>query len=925
MTKLLSAAMFFVLCCTIQLQAQTQDQWIKAGDKAFTTGDYYASYKYYGIALEYDSSRTDLWYQYAESAREFDAYRSAEKAYTAVLNGENSTSYPMALFHLARVKHRISKYDEALDLYERFLEDNPEINADTKKLTQEGIKDVLWAKEVMANAEDTEFVNLGSNVNSAYSDFGATIMGDMIYFSSLRYTYEKDTVNPPRTFVQLMSTQQIGGSAQPANVLPFSEKLNKKGKHVGHSAFNADNSKVYYTICEYKNMTDVRCDLFRSNISTGGSWSKPEALHFNGKEFTSTQPFVAADLVSGKEVLYFASDREGGIGGMDIWYSEIMENGDLGDPMNLGTAINTPKDEVTPSWYAPSRTLYFSSTGYQTLGDFDVYQSRKISGGWAKPEHLGVPVNSSYSDIYYLRSPDGKDAYFSSKRQVANAIYWTEEQETCCHDIYRSAVDVLELLALTYNKLDNSELVGTTVELIEIDADGIERVIGVVSNFDGNDFLFPLERGKKYRISAAKEDHKGDIAFIDTNDPQWEGKDRIEQKLYLEPGVMLDVLTFMEIDSSELAGATVSLYEVGPNGEETLVSSLDNLSNNDFTFMLARDKKYIIRGDRPGFYPAESEVDLADPALAGISRIERRLYFPQELQLLAFDADKNTPLNNVTIQLFEITPEGDEIRIDSITNKVDNSFRFVPLNLSKKYRVVASRPGYIGAEETYTFTPQEIEESGGIIIRKLELNRKSPWDFLPLALYFDNDHPDPRSIRRTTNKQYVQTNESYYEKRDEFIKQFTEGMDEQTKFVTTERFLGFFDRDVLGGRLELLAFSEELLAYLEDGNSIVITLKGYASPRATTAYNRILSMRRISSVKNHFNSYSDGALRPFLQSGQLKIQEDALGESTADLSQVSQDLQDPRESVYSVSASLERRVEITNINIDEKTAAKDDD
>lgn len=81
-------------------------------------------------------------------------------------------------------------------------------------------------------------------------------------------------------------------------------------------------------------------------------------------------------------------------------------------------------------------------------------------------------------------------------------------------------------------------------------------------------------------------------------------------------------------------------------------------------------------------------------------------------------------------------------------------------------------------------------------------------------------------------------------------------------------------------------------------------------------------MRRISSVKNHFTAYNDGAFLTYIRSGQFTFEEEALGESTADLNQVSQDLNDLKGSVYSIQASVERRVEITNITIDEKTASK---
>ena len=922
MNRFLYAALFFVLCCfTSQLQAQSQDQWIKAGDKAFTTGDYYAAYRYYGIAIEYDSSRTDLWYQYGESAREFDAYRSAEDAYQMVLAGETGSSYPMAVFHLAAVKQRLGKYQQARDLYEQFLEDNPDASPQFVRLAQKGVDDAVWAQDVMDNQKDLEIVNMGANVNTAYSDFAPVLKDDVLYFSSLRYTYEKDTANPVRTFVQLMSSQMVGETAQTALTMPISERLNKQGKHVGHTAFNQDYSAVYYTICEYTDITNIRCDIYRSNISSSGAWSDPEMLDINLKDYTNTQPFVGFDGLSGEEYLFFVSDRDGGEGGLDIWSSTIAKDGSMSDPENLGDGINTASDEVTPTWYSPTRTLYFSSQGYQTLGDFDVYQSRKNGNNWDKPEHLGAPVNSSFADIYYTRTPDGKTAFFASKRQVANAIYWTEEQEACCHDIYRSGVDMLELRALTFNRLDNTELIGAMVELIEISEDGSERVVGMKTNYTGNDFLFPLDRGKKYRITAAKENFTGDIAYIDTNDPKYKDKDQIEQNLYLEPGVVLDVFTFMSIDSTELNGASVSLYEVGPNGEEVLVSTLDNETGNDFEFIVKRNKKYVIKGNRPGFFPTQTTVDLSEPQYETATRVTKNLYFPQELEILAYDGENGSPLPNVSLELFEIDEDGFEVRIDSITNNNGNDFLF-PLNLNKKYRVKATRPGYLPIEEDFVFTPAEIEGSNGRVLREIRLNRKPPWEFLPLALYFDNDHPDPRTVRRTTTKKYIETNIAYYEKRDTFIKEFTQGMDDNEKFLTSRRFIDFFDREVLGGRLELLAFSEELLTYLRDGNSIKISIKGYASPRATSAYNRILSMRRISSVKNHFTAYNDGAFLTYIRSGQFTFEEEALGESTADLNQVSQDLNDLKGSVYSIQASVERRVEITNITIDEKTASK---
>ena len=107
-------------------------------------------------------------------------------------------------------------------------------------------------------------------------------------------------------------------------------------------------------------------------------------------------------------------------------------------------------------------------------------------------------------------------------------------------------------------------------------------------------------------------------------------------------------------------------------------------------------------------------------------------------------------------------------------------------------------------------------------------------------------------------------------------------------------------------------FSNILLKRLNDGDQVEIFLKGYTSPRAKTDYNLFLSKRRISCVRNHFKTHADGIFKQFLKSGQLIISEKPFGETTAS-QKISDDLNDQRNSIYSVEASIERRVEIVEI------------
>jgi len=184
--------------------------------------------------------------------------------------------------------------------------------------------------------------------------------------------------------------------------------------------------------------------------------------------------------------------------------------------------------------------------------------------------------------------------------------------------------------------------------------------------------------------------------------------------------------------------------------------------------------------------------------------------------------------------------------------------------------------------------------------------------FLPIALYFHNDEPNPRTWKTTTNIPYSESFKSYYRKRNEYIQEFTAPLAESEKGLYEGEINQFFEEKVAGEFSELLEFSAILLQYLKEGKTFEITLKGYASPRAKSDYNLNLSKRRVACIRNHFRTYRNGVFYQYLNNGQLKIINLPFGETTAATS-VSDKIDDKRNSVYSVSAALERRVEILEI------------
>jgi outer membrane protein OmpA-like peptidoglycan-associated protein len=185
-------------------------------------------------------------------------------------------------------------------------------------------------------------------------------------------------------------------------------------------------------------------------------------------------------------------------------------------------------------------------------------------------------------------------------------------------------------------------------------------------------------------------------------------------------------------------------------------------------------------------------------------------------------------------------------------------------------------------------------------------------DFVGLPLYFDNDEPDKRTRKSVTKKQYEETVLTYLEKQDEYRLRFSQGLDGDRHDAAEAQTDDFFETEVRQGYDRLTQLAELLLVRMQKGEHLEVLIKGFTSPRAKSDYNLELGKRRVSSVKNYFEYFSDGALKPYIQSGQLKLSEVSFGETNA-RSSISDDLRDERNSIYHPDAARERRVEIVEI------------
>ena len=186
---------------------------------------------------------------------------------------------------------------------------------------------------------------------------------------------------------------------------------------------------------------------------------------------------------------------------------------------------------------------------------------------------------------------------------------------------------------------------------------------------------------------------------------------------------------------------------------------------------------------------------------------------------------------------------------------------------------------------------------------------------LPLKVYFDNDEPDKRTYKTRTIKSYSQSYNEYILRESVFYDKYVEGLPLEYRAEAMANLVRFFNNDVRKGNADLQTASFMILSNLESGKNITIEVKGYTSPRAKSTYNQNLAQRRTSSLLNHFNQFLDGAFISYIQSGQLRIIELPIGETTAPTN-ISDSLADEKNSIYSPEASKERRAEVVAVKVE---------
>ncbi|BDS12147.1 hypothetical protein [Aureispira anguillae] len=690
--KLLTTCLFLI--CQVVLFAQKSPKTPAAAEKEYKEKDYYEAADIYKAVfssknLKLSGAKLAMHqFYYAQSCRQSYNHARAQEYYGKVATGDYAAKYPEIDYYYAYCLKHNGQYEEAIKYFKEFLAMEVkgieltylQLEADHE------LKGCYLALDLVKNPDRlTKIVHMSGDVNTKYSDFSPHLVGETLYYSSLRFERELmrgKVVGKGQNLVgKIMMANNRGQSRfeQAKN-----KNLNLKYENSGNSKLNTDGTKLYLTKCVYDSKkAKMICQIYYCPKIGENNWGEAVKLpeHINVEGVTNTHPAIGFDSLRNREVLYFVSERRGGIGKKDIWASEVLEDGKYGEPFNLGEMVNTIGDEVSPYFHNTTQSLYFSSSHRPGLGGFDIFHVNIIDGEYDEPINIGIPLNSAANDLYFIINPDDSTGYFASNRPGSQIL----TGESCCNDIY-------------------------------------------------------------------------------------------ELKLPEFPPV-----------------------KPAPEPEPPLVIS-------DPT--------------PPEPEPEPEPVVLEEP-------------------------------EPIVVKEEPVVSESVQVTLD-------------------------------------------------------ELNK-----LLPLSLYFHNNEPrDEKTSYSSTYTRYAGMRKLY---KKEHVPQYNKSIQDQI----SENIDDFFDDKVLKNYQRMHLFFDELILAMQNEFKLEIGIQGYTSPRASAAYNKALAHRRIVSVTKDMFAYQNGALKPFLDSGQLTIKELPLGEGKAPAG-ISDDIDDPRNSIYSVEAASQRRVNFIVVDLQEE-------
>ena len=499
------------VCFSISVFGQTAA--LKKANKFFTTKAYSQAIPYYEKELKKDSSNKIILSNLGDCYRLTNNTNGQLLCYGGLIKSGKAESIHNLYYGQALTES--GQKETAKSYFEKY-------NADSrgKNLASSVAKFKIYTKNA-----DAYRVELAS-FNSPQNDFTAVKFQDAIVFASSRN--KPQWINKKHgwtsdSYLKLYTTQNSGGGVHLKPKI-FMGDLSSKYND-GPICFSKDYNTVYFTRNNsnkkfISSERTYKLKIFEAGLNQNG-FDRARELPFNSNNFNCAHPSLSNDGT----LLFFASDMEGGFGGMDIYYTK--KEGDVwGTPVNLGATVNTAGTEVFP-FIAANGLLYFSSNGHDGIGGLDVYEAKFRDDKAGIAYNMGEPVNSINDDFGVFLAEDNKTGYLSSNRKNGGM-----DDDIYNFQILSEVKRGKEILIITKDK-DNGDIIANTKIAINNDT--------IITNEKG-EITTTIEEDVNYKLVVDKVDY---FKVEDSVSTKTSIEDAFTKELKLEKDPKVSLLAFI--------------------------------------------------------------------------------------------------------------------------------------------------------------------------------------------------------------------------------------------------------------------------------------------------------------------------------------------------------------------------------------------
>ena len=379
----------------------------KLANELFNDGNFNGALKHYLELLKNDPENTKFNYRAGICYLNTNIDKSDAVPYLEnVIDSEGAD--PNAYYLLGRAYHFAYRFPKAIKMYEAFKKIN-EGNIDNLQDVEQQIEYSYNAIEIMKFPLGVSFENLGPAINSDKPDYYPFVPLDESY---LIYNTKRDDGSnrlPDGSFNSEIYISKVKNGKY-YNARKLDQNLNTLDGSEEVIGLSADGSQILV----YCNNEESYGDLFIADYKN----DRVKNVVKLPKVINSRSHEIAGSIAKQGDVIYFASDRDGGYGGVDIYSSRKLPNGKWGPSQNLGPTINTKFDEDFPNVSADNKTLYFSSRGHTSMGGYDIFKAvwNPVKRNWGDVKNIGYPLNTPGDNMNFRASKSGRTGYISALR-----------------------------------------------------------------------------------------------------------------------------------------------------------------------------------------------------------------------------------------------------------------------------------------------------------------------------------------------------------------------------------------------------------------------------------------------------------------------------------------------------------------------------